>query len=217
MEGEDAVGKGCDSCNHVPLTTSILPVITEEEKRQSTKDKGAETLSDIVSRSNNGNDDFRARYVQARRSAAARKSRHANQASMNKVSSSSSATTEMRNRKKRGHHHRFHRSHETDKDFGAVISEDRQADVVTQEAELERLRLLTPRIRQPGVMSYDDYIRTYGYYVDEIVQYTLDRLPSTVLQGGQEISWNPVKLRDNLATLCYRTSINRHSWYKATI
>lgn len=63
--------------------------------------------------------------------------------------------------------------------------------------------------RCSGILSYGKWLDLYGYMVDEIVFYTLERLPMRTA-AGDVVKWSDVKVRDIIAWLCYVTSINRY-------
>lgn len=76
---------------------------------------------------------------------------------------------------------------------------------------------LVPKpIRPSERMTFSNYCLLYGYYIDEMVMFLLNNLPE--LAGGRHpIIWDPVALRNNVAKMCYKTSINRLKRYRPVI
>lgn len=95
----------------------------------------------------------------------------------------------------------------------AVVKMQPRTDVAEAEATpslpCPRYPPPLPLLRSPAVLSFKEWKQRYGYFVDEIVQFTLERLPAVAL-GGHEILWDPCIVRDNLARLSYQTSVNRY-------
>ncbi|MFB6197392.1 MAG: hypothetical protein ABEI52_03855 [Halobacteriaceae archaeon] len=58
--------------------------------------------------------------------------------------------------------------------------------------------------------SFRQWIERYGYNVDEITLFVMQRLPERTAGGsGARIHWCPVAVRDAIANVCYSTSSNR--------
>jgi len=75
------------------------------------------------------------------------------------------------------------------------------------------LPVLTP---PPSLHSFSRWADRYGYYVDEMVAYALERLPAQS-GDGSPIVWDARMMWNELARLCYATSINRFKAYRPAI